>query len=71
MTRALDDGIFRSFHTWGIGERGTRASTSSTWFAMLAQVESPVNSVEIDSRNTQIGTDLDTLLKGAKNAKKR
>jgi hypothetical protein len=38
---------------------------------MLAQVESPVNSVEIDSRNTQIGTDLDTLLKGAKNAKER
>jgi cytoskeletal protein CcmA (bactofilin family) len=27
--------------------------------------------VEIDSRNTQIGTDLDTLLKGAKNAKER
>jgi len=27
--------------------------------------------VEIDSRNTQIGTDLDTLLKGAKKAEER
>ena len=44
MMRALYDGIFRSCHTWGIGERETRASTS-TWFLMLAQVDSPVNSI--------------------------
>ena len=44
MMRALYDGILRSCHTWGIGERETRASTS-TWFLMLAQVDSPVNSI--------------------------
>jgi hypothetical protein len=41
MMRALYDGIFRSCHTWGIGERETRVST---WFSMFARVESPVNS---------------------------
>ena len=61
MTRALDDGIFRSCHTWGIGERGTMASTSSTWFAMLAQVESPVNSIGASGNLINTGNPLQAL----------
>jgi hypothetical protein len=40
MGRPLDDDVYRSSHTWGIGEQQTKGSTC---FSMLAQVESPVN----------------------------
>ena len=61
MSRPLYDGEYRSCHTGGTGERETKASTSSTCFSMLAQVESPVNSIGVcgikthSPRSTLIG----------------